>query len=85
MKSYDIAEQSYKNGYEKGFQAGYNKAVEEGQLRTSFWKWAPDGDKICAECGMLEPDCLPGACVIWPHEKRYCFYCGRKMINVEGS
>lgn len=79
MKPYEATEQSYKNGYKDG----YNKAVEEGAIKLSFWKMNSDGDKVCAKCGMLEPDCLPGACAIYPHEKRYCFYCGARMQNVE--
>lgn len=81
MNAYDAAEQGYKNG----FEAGYQKAIEDGMIKLSFWKLGSDGNKYCAKCGMLEPDSLPGACVIWPNEKRYCFYCGSKMQNVEGA
>lgn len=44
------------------------------------WKWTPDGNRVCSNCGMLEPDSLPGGCAIWDNEKRYCFHCGARLL-----
>lgn len=92
MNAYDAAEQGFKNGYNEGYnkghEDGYKKGYEDALLEvdvpgTGVWKWTKEGDKICSNCGMLEPDCLPGACVIWPQEKRYCFYCGTRLLQPE--
>ena len=48
-----------------------------------FWKWTSDGNRVCSNCGMHEPDCLPGGCVIWDDEKRFCFHCGTRLIYPE--
>lgn len=79
MDKFIISELSYKNGYEKGFADG----VANAELKCGFWKWTKDGDRMCSECGMLEPDSLPGACAIYKPEKRYCFYCGARLIYPE--
>ena len=47
------------------------------------WKWTPDGNRVCSNCGMLEPDSLPGGCNIWLDEKRFCFYCGTRLLRPE--
>ncbi len=83
-----IAEEAYKNGYKRGFEEGRQKGYEDALLEidvpaTGVWKWNADGNKTCSNCGMLEPDCLPGASVIWPQEKRYCFYCGTRLLQPE--
>lgn len=77
----------YENGYRAGHEEGYDigwedgyKAGKEINRTTGFWKWTKDGNRICSECGMLEPDSLPGACAIYPSEKRYCFFCGARLI-----
>lgn len=47
------------------------------------WEWTSDGNRKCSNCGMLEPDCLPGGSVIWLDEKRYCFHCGTRLLLSE--
>ena len=79
MQMQDACELAFKNGYSEG----YEKGVEEAGGKLGYWKWTKDGDRVCSRCGMLEPDCLPGACVIWPKEKRYCFHCGARLIYPE--
>lgn len=79
MDEYTISELSYKNGYEKGFADG----VASTERKFGFWKWTKDGNRICSECGMLEPDSLPGACAIYKPEKRFCFFCGTRLIYPE--
>ena len=48
--------------------------------QLGVWKWTPDGNRVCSNCGMLEPDRLPGGCAIWDDEKRYCFHCGTRLL-----
>ena len=79
MQMQDACELAFKNGYSEG----YEKGVEEAGGKLGYWKWTKEGDRVCSRCGMLEPDCLPGACVIWPNEKRYCFHCGARLIYPE--
>lgn len=45
------------------------------------WKYDSEGDLHCSKCGMTEPDSLPKGCTIWPEEKRFCFYCGARLLH----
>ena len=45
------------------------------------WKWTSNGNRECPNCGMLEPNCLPGGGAIYDDEKRYCFYCGTRLFH----
>ena len=45
------------------------------------WKYDSEGDLHCSKCGMTEPDSLPKGCAIWPKEKRFCFYCGARLLH----
>lgn len=87
MDEHTFGELAFKNGYDKGYEEGFNKgysqAVDAVGQKLGFWKWTKDGDRICSCCGMLEPDSLPGACAIYKPEKRYCFYCGARLIYPE--
>ena len=76
-------DKGYDDGYNEGFDKGYHQAVETIGVRIGFWKYTSDGSRKCSECGMLEPDSLPGACTIYEPEKRYCFYCGARLIYPE--
>ena len=79
MDKFILQEVAYNNGYEKGYADGF----AEASPKMGFWKWTKDGDRVCSECGMLEPDCLPGACAIHKPEKRFCFFCGARLIYPE--
>ena len=57
MDEHTFGELAYKNGYSKGYEEG----IKEAGGKLGFWKWTKDGNRICSECGMLEPDSLPGA------------------------
>lgn len=83
MTEYDAYEQSYLNGYAKGYEAGLQDAVRHG-------RWIPDQDYAdqwdgkrfreipitfykCSECGAEEVERFP-----------FC-HCGAKMDLKEGS
>lgn len=94
MDPYTLQEQAYQRGYEKGFEdgraegfkAGYNQSITDGiqdNAGIGVWKWNKDGDLVCSNCGMLEPDSLAHGCTIWPQEKRFCFYCGTRLLRPE--
>ena len=89
MNAFTASEEEFKNGYEKGYREGYSVGFDEGAQQnappTGFWKWTPEGNRVCSKCGMLEPDSLPGACAINPSEKRYCFFCGARLIYPKGQ
>ena len=69
----------YHIGYKRGYADGLSANRESRPI--GVWKYDSDGNLYCSYCGMLEPDCLPGACVIWPDEKRYCFMCGTRLLR----
>ena len=86
MDAYTASEISYNNGYEKGYKDGFADGSKDGNgQRIGFWKWTKDGNRVCSHCGTLEPDSLPGACAIYSSEKRYCFFCGTRLIYPKGQ
>ena len=87
MNAFTAAEEAFKNGHEKGYREGYEKGFDEGARQnvppTGFWKWTSEGHRVCSKCGMLEPAVLAGAHAVYESEKRYCFYCGARLIYPE--
>ena len=47
------------------------------------WKYDSEGNLHCSKCGMTEPDSLPKGCIIWSEEKRFCFYCGARLLHLD--
>ena len=83
MTEYDAYEQSYLNGYAKGYEAGLRDAVKHGHWipnQDSIDQW--DGEKYrevpvtfykCSECGAEEVERF-----------KYC-HCGAKMDGKGGE
>lgn len=66
-----------------GTQGGmfYKKPSVDNSRTLGVWKYDSEGNLHCSKCGMMEPDSMPKGCTIWPDEKRYCFFCGARLLH----
>lgn len=82
MNIYDATEIAYKNGYEQGWNKGYDLGLQDA-IKHGRWilghvepgYFTPGGNRpwICSECGNIESWHLDKP------ETNYCSHCGAKM------
>jgi rubrerythrin len=84
MKTYEtpewIAEQSYKNGYAKGYEDGKKDAVKQGQ-----WVDGMVRDWRCSVCGKKVPRQVHFDGYCYNDKLNYCPECGADMRGEEDA